>query len=239
MNKYKKRIKVMSKLEKLLIVSGSLLLIVVLLLSVYNMNLNLRLDSSNEMVSELDSEVSSLEMTIKDKDKVIGNLKNPDVTKSVTIPAQEAKYEQVTDGEDVTLGYGTYIVGEDIKPGSYNLTPISGYGNLFVYGIFGGTSYSHIFGFNQFDEGAARTVKNVDLAEGESIEIDDVEIEFTANSSKELVTEERDKSVETMTKSYNDKGEVDYSCTKDDEFEICEDLEKYDSLKKAVDENKD
>lgn len=239
MNKYKKRLKVMSKLEKLLAVCGGTLILVVVVLSINSVDLGHQLDSSTQTVSELSSEVTSLEQTIKDQDVVIDNLKNPDITKSVTIPATEAKYQQVTDGKDVTLGYGTYTVGEDIEPGSYNLTPTSGYGNLFVYGIFGGTSYSHIFGFNQFDEGATRTVKNVDLSEGQSIEIDDVEIEFTANSSKQLVTEAHEESVETMTKTYNDKGEVDYSCTKDDGYEPCEDLEKYDSLRKAVDKEED
>ncbi len=235
MDKYKKRLKVMSKLEKLLVAALVFLVIWILALTVSNSSLNSNVESITSELAEANSQIIELNDEIAINQTAINNLKNPDITESVTIEATEDKYEDVKDGEDTTLGYGTFEVGVDIEPGTYSLTPVAGYDNLFVRGILGGTSYSHTFGFNQFDESAARTVKNISLVEGETIEVDDVEVEFKANSSEELVSEGSPESIETMTRTYNNNGKVVYQCTKDDESIDCEQLEEYNSLKTKVD----
>lgn len=235
MDKYKKRLKVMSKLEKVLLCFLVITIFAFLIESTISASLRSDLTDSQNEVTDLTDQISVVEDKLTESEKVINKLKNPDVTETIVIPETKDKYEDVKDGNDVTLGYGTFTVGDDIEPGTYSVTPIAGYDTMVVNGLLGGSNYRHTFGFNQFDEGAARTVKNIDLISGETIELDDVEVEFEANTSEELVQEGRAESTETMTKTYNDDGEVIYVCTKDDESTDCEELEKYDALKQKVD----
>ncbi len=235
MDKYKKRLRVASKLEKVLLFSIIIVVFAFVIESSINMSLRSELVQSQEAVSSLTGQIEVVETKLTESEKVIEKLKNPDVVETIVIPATKDKYEDVKDGADVTLGYGTFTVGDDIEPGTYSVTPLAGYDTMVVNGILGGSNYRHTFGFNQFDEGAARTVKNIELMSGETIELDDVEVEFEANTSEELVQEGRLESTETMTKTYNDNGEVIYICTKDDESTDCEELEKYDVLKQKVD----
>lgn len=68
---------------------------------------------------------------------------------------------------------GKYTVGTDIPAGTYDITLVSGAGNLFI-----GDSVNEIFGT---DDGQISSYKNASLSEGDIITIDgDVTVSFTS-----------------------------------------------------------
>lgn len=73
-----------------------------------------------------------------------------------------------TKGEDIELTQGNYIVGEDVKPGRYDVIAINGTsGNINIEG----GSYHDILSDKKNDYGWEKTYKNLTLKNGQIIEI--------------------------------------------------------------------
>lgn len=87
----------------------------------------------------------------------------------------DVPYNKVQDALDnipvatvLTLSAGTYVVGEDIVSGKYDLSATSGNGNLIVYNSSGRLKINEVFGVSA---GYTSSYKNADLRDGYKIEI--------------------------------------------------------------------
>lgn len=231
--KIKKKLKELSNKEKKAIALFAAMFLMIIILGQSS-------SDYHDKNIDLSNQVTDLKAKVKEDEEIISNLKHPDITKKINIPATKDIYKNVADGKKVTLGYGTFEVGKDIEPGTYTLKVKSGYDNVFIRSVLGYTDYSTIMGFNQFDAEAAKDHKNVELESGQTIEITDVELQFIPNTEKELVKEASPASVEEMTKTYDEKGNETYSCIKDSENIECDELTKKGVLEKQItlEENK-
>lgn len=225
--KIKKKLKNLSTKEKWVIVIFAIMFFMIILLAQLNQDYH-------DKNIDLSNQITDLKAKVKEDEEIISNLKHPDITKKINIPATKDVYKNVADGKKVTLGYGSFKVGKDIEPGTYTLKVKSGYDNVFIKNALGYTDYSTIMGFNQFDDEASKDHKNVEIESGQTIIITDVELQFIPNTEKELVTAASPASVEEMTKTYDEKGNETYSCIKDSEDIECSELTKKDELEKQI-----
>lgn len=78
-------------------------------------------------------------------------------------------------GEDIQLTVGTYIVGEDVKAGKYDVQAIKGMGNFVVYGdgAIGGLKVNQVFSATEEQSYGmfGSTYNNLKLNNGDKIEI--------------------------------------------------------------------
>lgn len=118
-----------------------------------------------EEIKKLDSEIEEKNKTIAEKEETIKKL-NEDIDKLTN------KKQEIT--STFTLKNGTYVVGEDIEAGKYNITATSGMGNLI-----GDVASQQLGMLNEilaakgqygYSEGSD-TISNLTLKKGDSFEI--------------------------------------------------------------------
>ncbi|GAB3058897.1 hypothetical protein ACFOU0_04505 [Salinicoccus sesuvii] len=93
----------------------------------------------------------------------------------------------MNEGEPVTLGEGTFVVGEDIQRGRYRATSTEGYGNLFVYDADERLSVSATM-IEASDSNRSRSSEVVlFLDEGDEVEISGIDdVEFVPYETTEV-----------------------------------------------------
>lgn len=135
--------------------------------------------------------------------------------------------KEIYDGKEKTFSSGTYEVGKDIPEGTYTMKPISGYDNVEIgfrtYGI----------GFNQFDQEASKSVSNISLVGGQTIDVGmEVTVEFLPNHHTKTIKTTKIQTLttdvmgnETCTYGDGDGNAKDIDCNK---------LKDYDYLKKKI-----
>lgn len=146
---------------------------------------------------DMEQKIEELEQRIVILEQMLGV--SPEETPSET-PSSETAGQ--TTAEAITLGVGTWIVGEDLAPGKYNLTCPSGYSYIKIYNSYEDRKlkdYSYIESymmanedylneaFSYLDEDAIKTyeafysydVSNVRLDNDMCIYIENGSIDFT------------------------------------------------------------